>query len=305
MPETTSPAPTRRSSTRTLSLGVGLAAASWGLFWLPMRALEGLGLQGAWASVGLFTAGIAVMLPLILWRRGAVLHKGWSWIITGLITGSAYGLYATALLFTDVVHTLLLFYLTPVWSTLLGWLFLGEHITKARLLALAMGIAGLAVVLDYTHGLPLPRNIGDWMALLSGIGWAYGSVRVFGERYTNALQPTFAYNIGGVALGLGLVLLLPGQLSGAAPSTDVWLSAAPWLALMTAAYLLPTAFLLFLGTMRLSPGRIGILMMGEALVGVLSAALLADEQFGLRESIGALLIVGASFVEVMQPAAEE
>ena len=27
-------------------------------------------------------------------------------------------------------------------------------------------------------GLPLPRNVGDWMALLSGMVWAYGSMRV-------------------------------------------------------------------------------------------------------------------------------
>ena len=28
---------------------------------------------------------------------------------------------------TDVIHAILLFYLTPVWSTLAGWLLLGER----------------------------------------------------------------------------------------------------------------------------------------------------------------------------------
>ncbi len=51
---------------------------------------------------------------------------------------------------------------------------------------------------------------------------------------------------------------------------------------------------------ELSPGRVGMLLMVEVLVAVASAALLADEMFGLREFIGATLIIAAAVVEVLR-----
>jgi drug/metabolite transporter (DMT)-like permease len=39
--------------------------------------------------------------------------------------GTGYALYSDALLLTEVVTAILLFYLTPVWSTILARLFLG------------------------------------------------------------------------------------------------------------------------------------------------------------------------------------
>ena len=51
--------------------------------------------------------------------------------------------------------------------------------------------------------------------------------------------------------------------------------------------------------MRLSPGRVGLLLMSEVVVGVGSAALLAGEPFGLRELSGTLLILAAGAVEVL------
>ena len=49
----------------------------------------------------------------------------------------------------------------------------------------------------------------------------------------------------------------------------------------------------------LDPGRLGILLQIEAVVGIGSAALLAGEPFGAREAIGAILVVSASLVEVI------
>ena len=54
-----------------------------------------------------------------------------------------------------------------------------------------------------------------------------------------------------------------------------------------------------LPAMLLTPGRIGILLMSDVVVGVGSAAALAGEPFGWREATGTVLIVGAAFVEVL------
>ena len=52
------------------------------------------------------------------------------------------------------------------------------------------------------------------------------------------------------------------------------------------------------GAQRLTPGRVGILLLGEVVVGVASAALLTDEPFGWREGLGTALILGAALAEV-------
>ena len=74
---------------------------------------------------------------------------------------------------------MLLFYISPVWSTLLGILFLGERLTLNRVLAIILGFSGLAVILGAGEGFPWPRHIGDWFALGAGLTWAIALVRLF------------------------------------------------------------------------------------------------------------------------------
>ncbi len=279
------------------SVVVALIGVSWGVFWLPMRLLDKIGLGGAWASLAVFATALVLLLPVIIVRRRRLVAGGTSLLITGMITGAAFALYATALVLTEIVYTILLFYLTPVWSTLLGRILLGEKITRGRLLALILGIAGLFVILGFDQGLPLPRNIGDWMALLSGIAWAYGSLRVYRSESASAWETTSAFFAGGLLVTLVAVLIPIGV---TAPSSESLVAATPWLFLLVAVYLVPSMLLLLWAASRLSPGRVGLLLMGEVVVGVISAALLTDEPFGGRELIGTILIVSAGVIEVMQ-----
>ena len=277
------------------SVVLALIGMSWGVFWLPMRLLDEIGLGGAWATLAVFATALVLLFPVIIARRRRLAAGGTSLLVTGMITGAAFALYATALVLTEVVYTILLFYLTPVWSTLLGRIMLGEKITRRRLLALILGIAGLFVILGFDRGLPLPRNIGDWMALLSGIGWAYGSLRLYRSETASAWESTSAFFAGGLLITLVGVLI---PIDVTTPSSESLLAATPWLFLLVAAYLVPSMLVLLWAASRLSPGRVGLLLMGEVVVGVISAALLTDEPFGGRELIGTILIVSAGVIEV-------
>jgi drug/metabolite transporter (DMT)-like permease len=276
---------------------VALIGVSWGVFWLPMRLLDKIGLTGAWASLAVFATAIVLLFPVIIARRRRLVAGGTSLLVTGMIIGAAFALYATALVLTEVVYTILLFYLTPVWSTLLGRIMLGEKITRGRLLALILGIAGLFVILGFDRGLPLPRNIGDWMALLSGIAWAYGSLRVYRSETASAWESTSTFFTGGLLVTVVAVLI---PIEAATPSAESLVAATPWLFLLVAAYLVPSMLVLLWAASRLSPGRVGLLLMGEVVVGVISAALLTDEPFGGRELMGTILIVSAGVIEVMR-----
>lgn len=281
------------------SLCVAVSGVLWGLFWLPFRALGETGFAGGWASLAFYVGSTLVLVPGAIARRRHLAAAGGGLLLTGAVTGAAFSLYATALLFTDVVRVLLLFYLTPVWGTLLGRVLLGERITWYRGAALVLGLAGLLVILGFEDGFPMPRNAGDWMALLAGIAWAWGSLRIYMQPDIEVYETTFAFFAGGT-LVTAVVVWLPLAANELSPTLSMLGAASPWLALLVAVFGVPPVLLTLWGAAHLTPGRVGILLMGEVAVGIVSAALWAGEPFGMRETLGAVLIVGAAVVEIMQ-----
>ena len=111
------------------------------------------------------------------WRK--LVTGGWDLILAGILSGLAFALYTVALNLTDVVRVILLFYMTPLWSTLLGILLLGEKLTINRTVGLLLAFTGLLVVLGAGYRIPVPANTGDWFALISGLLRSFASVRLF------------------------------------------------------------------------------------------------------------------------------
>ena len=72
----------------------------------------------------------------------------------------------------------------------------------------------------------------------------------------------------------------------------------PWIVLLAIIIFVPPNFLVLWAAQRMDPGRVGILLMTEVLVGSISAGLLAGEAYGASEAIGTALIVTAGLVEV-------
>ena len=70
--------------------------------------------------------------------------------------------------------------------------------------------------------------------------------------------------------------------------------------LFSLAWLLPSMFFAFISVEILDPGRINILFMFEVVIGITSAALLANEIIGLREMIGAIIIISAGAIELIK-----
>jgi drug/metabolite transporter (DMT)-like permease len=277
-------------------MGVVFAGLLWGLFWLPMRWLGEMGLEGAWPGAFVYAASFVLLLPVIP-LRWANLRRFWRPLaLVGLFTGAAFACYSTSFLLTDVVRTILLFYLTPVWSTILGFLLLGERLTLARALALVLGIVGLLVVFGLGVQFPWPRNLGDWLALVSGMFWAYGSLKLYRMGTVAIMEQTLCFVAGAFVMTiLGIIVIGPAV--GPAPVVGVLWNVFP-VAALAGLYVVPMLVLTVWPATVLSPGRVGILLMSEVVVGVGSAALLTGEPFGSRELLGAVLIVSAAAVEL-------
>ena len=279
-------------------IAIAVSGALWGLYWIPLRYLDARGVDAVWTTLGLFVVGLALLAPILLRHPPARAAFTPRMAATGLLTGGSFVLYSISIVLTDVVTAILLFYLSPVWATVLGRLLLAERFTGARLAALALGLGGLWVVLGGGSGVPLPRNPGDWCALTAGITWAFGTLRVHQDTAVPAVAHVTSLFVGGAAVVVAVALLPVTD----APAPPVTVPAAA-IVLAVAVISLVSAWGILWGARLVSPGRAGLLLMMEVVTGLASAAALAGEPFGAAQLAGSMLIVAAALAEVLPASA--
>ncbi|MEM7565419.1 MAG: EamA family transporter, partial [Pseudomonadota bacterium] len=196
------------------SAGIALGASMWGLFWIPVRGIEAAGVESFWTGPVIFGAGSVLFLPFMLLRSRSLI-SGWrEFLLPGLLSGLAFSLYTASLLITEVVRAMLLFYISPLWSILLGVLILNEKFTVNRMLAVILALGGLYVMLVVEGGFPIPRNMGDWFALASGICWSLASVRLFQGGVEQLVEKVTTFIMCAFFTSLMLVFWQQGSLSG-------------------------------------------------------------------------------------------
>ena len=270
------------------------AGAVWGLFWIPLRALEEAGINGLWITVVYFLIPTICLIPVVILRWQHVKEGGISLQLTTMLSGGALLLYSTSIVYTDVVRAILLFYLTPIWATILARIFLGDLITPSRVIAMVLAILGMLTIFGLGARFPIPQNIGDWLGIGSGFLWAVAMVRIRMSESHSAIELTAGFFQWSLIFSSGAAFLLaPSQM----PDIEQILPALPLLLIFTALLVLPGTYASLWGPKYLSPGIVGLLFMTEIIVGAISVALLAGEPFGIRELIGVLLIAGASMLE--------
>ena len=97
-------------------------ATVWGLAWIPLKWLEAHGVGTLWTTLLVFTACTLVVLavrPGALRRSLALPQLVWVMLASGLTNVC----FNVALATGDVVRSVLLFYLMPMWVVVLArWL---------------------------------------------------------------------------------------------------------------------------------------------------------------------------------------
>ncbi|OOY28827.1 EamA family transporter [Thioclava sp. L04-15] len=271
-----------------------LTGAFWGLYWLPVRALDARGLAGAWGTVGVTLAALVLLGPFAWRSRHEIAVTSPVALASIALGGGAFALYSIGFVYGRVAPVILLWFLTPVWSTLIGRFVMGWPTPRLRLYAIALGLAGLALILGAGGGLPLPRDLGEWMTLAGGVLW---SISTTGIRATSRLSPAPSAFV--FSLGAALASLILAPILAPLPSVVEALPATLALTLGTGAiwWGLSLAALMW-ATVRLEPARVGILLMTEVVVGAISAALLAHEMLSPMELAGGLLVLGAGVLEL-------
>lgn len=286
-------------STTWPTLAILASTVLWGTWWIPLRTLNALGFGSIWATGGGLLIPLLVMLPVVVMRRKRIAAAGWPLLLGAFFFACALALYAEGVLRGQVARVILLFYLTPVWSTLLARFMLNQPITPRRILTLVFGLAGMLVILEVDNASPLPRDTGEWLGLVSGVAW--GLAMAYTQRTPAhpvadkvALQFIFA-----LLIFAGLTAI-PGGREWSVAGLDITLTSLGWLLAFAFVWNLPVVWLTFYGGGRIEPGRVAILLMMEVAIGIVTASLFTDEPFGVRECIGAVLIISAGITEFVK-----
>jgi drug/metabolite transporter (DMT)-like permease len=272
------------------------AGLVWGLFWIPIRTLAEAGIGGVWATLCFYAIPCVLVLPLFIWRWRQTIEGGLWLQFLGLTAAISLVLYSIAMLYTEVVRAMLLFYLTPLWSTLLARAVLGEPITRMRWLAMALGFTGMLVIFQADIGIPLPQKTGDWLALASGLLWSAASVLLRADKGTSTIE-LFTQNFiwsGIVALAF-IAIARPDFASS--PPFATYVQQLPWLVPVIIIVVMSGVYATMWGAPKLNPGIVGLLFMTEISVGAITAALWSGDPFGWREATGIVLITAAGMLE--------
>jgi drug/metabolite transporter (DMT)-like permease len=279
----------RRQGTAVSALLGG--AVLWGLFWWPLKQLEAAGLHGSFVQLVVYGLPALVLLPWAVrshhaWRDQAALL-----LLIALLGGWANASFASSLTYGSVVRVLLLFYLAPVWTILAARLFLGERLTRLRLAALGLALAGLAFTLGGAQLLDSPLSAIDLLALSSGLAFALNNVAIrAGHGLPDAARAVAVFS-GCAVISLGFM----GWNGQPVPTLDTMNTLT--LAVLALAWVLPGTLATFYGVARLDAGKAAILLLAELVVGVVSAVLIGGDDLSPQEAVGGALILAAAMIE--------
>jgi len=284
--------------------GVLSGALVWGLIWYPYRVLQDAGISGVMATFLTYFLALlcgAFVLPRV-WRERSTLG-GWALLLV-LSAGWANLGYVLGMLQGEVMRVLLLFYLAPVWTVLFSFWLLGERLNRYGYAIVALSLGGAFIMLGRPGlGLPLPHNPAEWLGLSAGMGFALSNVVSRRAGHLSVEVKSFSLWLGTVVLTLPFLLWQGGL---AAQVATISAASGLLLALM-GVVLCATSFAVQYGVTHLPANRAIVLFLSELVFAAISSSLLAHELLGVRDGLGALLIVAASLLsgrsmrEVKQP----
>ena len=284
-----------------IAIALAISAGAWGIYWLPQRILEEGGLTGGWGTIAQMIIGVILLLPIAIWRKVKGKTTGLEIPLTGFLIGGGFICYALSFLLTDVVRALILFYMTPIWTTIFEILFLKKRPGLERVLTLSLALGGLWIVFSKQTIIPLPENSGDWLALAGGALFSAGLVRLELIKTDGVFPIIFSFFFFGSIFNIVAGFLLKEYL-GPVPPIEAFVSMALFLIIISVFYFIPTGIVIFWSPSKLGAGLCSILFLSEIVVGVITSSILTNEPFGWREITGSsLIVIGGVLAVVLAP----
>lgn len=271
------------------------ASILWGLSWLPLKQINGMGIDGIALSMGAYGLLAFALTPLLLrqyarWRE----HKK-AMLLILLLGGGANLAFTYALINGEVIRVMVLFYLLPVWGVLGGKFFLKEEVDRWRWLGAGLAVTGAFVILGGFDALAGAPGWIDLIALLSGLLFAMNNLVFRAAAAVPVTSKITAMFYGCFALAVMLLAL-------GAETIPYDVAPTAWGALVLYAlfWLLAANIGSQWGVSHMEAGRSSIIIIMELITAVVSATLIAGERMDGWEMLGGVLILAAALIEALR-----
>ena len=298
-------------------LYVIINAFFWGLVWIPLHWFSQ---QSVHPVVLTFFAYFILVLLFFFFKKNYFLNFFLSKEI--LFLGLAYG--ATNLLFNwaitvgEVLRIVFLFYLMPVWSSVIAFFLIKEKVNYFSAFRLFLAISGTFLILVYENingeiwAVDFSSGIGlaDYLAILGGLCFALGNVLLRKSANLDSLTKTFSiffgtFVVSAVFLFFNFIISSPEHSFITKFLQDWSFNDYPlekfFFGFITFTFTLGLAnFFLQLGASKLPVNVTSTLLLVEVFVAMLSTSLIDNSFLSLNEYIGGALILLSAILSFLK-----
>ncbi len=266
------------------------SASMWGLIWYPLRLLDQAGMDAVWSSLVMYLAAAVLAVPVLFRQYKLIPQHFWQLMALAVAAGVTNVAFVVALIEGEVMRVMLLFYLSPLWTVIIGRWWLGERLSRAAMLMFAVAMSGSLVMLwNPQIGWPWPHGLADWLALIGSIAFSINNVLA-----RKLAKVSMGVKTGVVWWGVvvvSLLVLIWQQIPVPNVELVVWGGAwmLGWLGIVAM-----TIAVLY-GVARMPVYRSAVIMLFELVVAALAAWWLTDEAMSLQEWLGGILIIVAAY----------
>ena len=222
-------------------------------------------------------------------------------VISGGLIGFNWILLFEAYNYTSVAVATLCYYLAPVFVIIASPFVLGEKLTLRKTLCVAAALAGMVLVSGVIQNYVSVGNIEDLsltgVILGIGAGALYATIILMNKK----LKDISSYDTTVVQLAAASIILVPYCLL----TVDVGLLAVTPVSvvLLCIVGIVHTgiAYVLYFGSIKELPAQtVAIFSYIDPILAILLSALLLKENMDMLSILGALLILGSTFVSKMR-----
>lgn len=272
-----------------------VAATMWGLLWYPLRILEGYGISGLWSTFYIYSGTMLVAIPIFIHYRRELLLQPYHLLAIMICSGWCNTAFILALVDGQIVRVILLFYLSPIWSTLLARFVLKEHITPGAYFIVLLALIGAMTMLWSPEvGYPWPQDMADWLAISSGVAFAFTNMFInISKQLSIQLKSTVSWS--GALLIASLILLFSQEQVINPTAEGIWIAIVLGLVGMT----IMTLCVVY-GVTHMPIYRSAVILLFEVFIGGLSAFLLTSERLSYVEWAGGLIVILAAYLSARQ-----
>jgi len=274
-------------------LWLAVMVALWGLSWPVMKICVGVA-PPMWLAAIRFASSGACLFGYLA-SRGQLRPPSRSDMpivlsIGGLQMMAFTALGMIAMKHTDAGRAALLAYTTPLWGVIISWLLLRQAPTRRQFTALAIGLAGIAVIcspseMDWSNPDVL---MGNALLLIAAICWSVVILHVRHHRWTARPLDLAPWQM----LIATIPLCIMAYAFEGSPMAFAWTPKLVGLITFFGPIATSTCFVISSEVgRRVAPFTMSNVTLGVPVIGIAASALLLGERLTIPMAIGLTLII--------------